>query len=200
MRRRMAQLLPLLVHAVDPVQSMAIAALLVHGATAGVVLLPTHGSGPLPGLPDDELLTAGPALLDAARAAIGAGQLYATFLWPRVGRAPGDYVRVTVVSSGDDLRTVLAGVVLLSPAPQLHGLTPRELQVLGLVIEGCSNHEIAHALVVAPRTVAAHLEHILVKLQAGSRTLAAVRAERAGLYVPGRRPPRDGRKMHDRAW
>jgi DNA-binding NarL/FixJ family response regulator len=75
-------------------------------------------------------------------------------------------------------------MVLLSPAGDLRGLTHRELQVLGLVIEGCANQEIAHALVVAPRTVAAHMEHILFKLGAPSRTLAAVRAERAGLYVP----------------
>jgi DNA-binding CsgD family transcriptional regulator len=199
MRRRMAQVLPILAHGVDPVRSMATAALLVHGASAGVVLLPTHGISPLPGLPDDELLTAGPELLDAARAAIGDGQLYASFLWPRGDRrAPGGHVHVTVMRSGDDLRTVLAGVVVLSPAKELHGLTPRELQVLGLVIHGCSNHEIAHELVVAPRTVAAHLEHILVKLQAESRTLAAVRAERAGLYVPATRPRRDGRSMQRR--
>jgi hypothetical protein len=40
------------------------------------------------------------------------------------------------------------------------------------------------ALVVAPRTVAAHVEHILVELGTPTRTPAAVRAERAGLYVP----------------
>ena len=56
--------------------------------------------------------------------------------------------------------------------------------MLGLLVEECSNQEIARALVVAPRTVAAHLEHVLVKLDAPSRTLAAVRAERDGLYVP----------------
>lgn len=60
----------------------------------------------------------------------------------------------------------------------------RELEVLGHLVEGCSNLEIARALGVAPRTVAAHLEHILCKLDAPSRTLAAVRAARAGLYVP----------------
>lgn len=56
--------------------------------------------------------------------------------------------------------------------------------MLGLVVDGCSNHEIARVLVVAPRTVAAHVEHLLVKLGAATRTLAAVRAEREGLYVP----------------
>jgi DNA-binding NarL/FixJ family response regulator len=79
---------------------------------------------------------------------------------------------------------VLCGVVLLSPAPDLHGLTPRELEVLGLVVDGCSNQEIARTLVVSPRTVAAHVEHLLAKLAAPTRTLAAVRAEREGLYVP----------------
>ena len=39
-------------------------------------------------------------------------------------------------------------------------------------------------LVVAQRTVAAHIEHILVKLRTPTRTLAAVRAERTGLHVP----------------
>ena len=78
----------------------------------------------------------------------------------------------------------MLGAVVLSPATGLRGLTPRELEVLGLVVDGCSNQQIARALVVAPRTVAAHLEHILVKLGAPTRTLAAVRAEREGLYVP----------------
>jgi DNA-binding NarL/FixJ family response regulator len=76
---------------------------------------------------------------------------------------------------------------VLSPATDLRGLTPRELEVLGLLIDGCSNQQIAHALVVAPRTVATHLEHILAKLGAPARTLAAVRAKRDGLYVPATR-------------
>ncbi|WP_222122054.1 response regulator transcription factor [Curtobacterium sp. 9128] len=91
---------------------------------------------------------------------------------------------MTVLACGSDLQTVARGVVLLAPASDLRGLTRRELEVLGHVVEGCSNLEIARALAIAPRTVAAHLEHILLKLDATSRALAAVRAERAGLYVP----------------
>jgi DNA-binding CsgD family transcriptional regulator len=86
----------------------------------------------------------------------------------------------------------LTAVVLLSPATDLHGLTPREMEVLGLLVQGCSNQEIARTLVVAPRTVATHLEHVLDKLGAPTRTLAAVRAERDGLYVP--RPAGAGRE------
>ena len=134
----------------------------------------------------DALLAAGSDVLDAARAAIserpGVHVLPVAARWPaRAGRPcprdRPDEARTTC-------RAVLTGIVLLSPAGDLRGLTPRELEVLGLVVDGCSNLEIARELVVAPRTVAAHLKHILVKLGAPSRTLAAVRAERAGLYVP----------------
>jgi DNA-binding CsgD family transcriptional regulator len=185
LRRRLARLLPKLASGIDPVRSLAASAVLVGGAGAGVVLLPHHGVASLPGLSADELLTADSALIDAARDALGEGRNYASFLWPRGRRqSPDGYVRVTVLACGRELAAVIRGVVVLSPATRLRGLTPRELEVLGHVIEGCSNLEIARALGVAPRTVAAHLEHILVKLDATSRTLAAVRAERAGLYVP----------------
>jgi DNA-binding NarL/FixJ family response regulator len=66
----------------------------------------------------------------------------------------------------------------------LHGLTPRELEVLGLLVEGWPNHAIAADLGITDRTVAAHVEHIVAKLGAPSRTLAAVSAWRRGLFVP----------------
>jgi DNA-binding NarL/FixJ family response regulator len=77
--------------------------------------------------------------------------------------------------------------VLLSPPGDLRRLTPRELEVLGLVVDGRSNWQISRTLVVAERTVAAHVEHILDKLDAPTRTAAAVRADRTGLYVPDQR-------------
>jgi DNA-binding CsgD family transcriptional regulator len=185
MRNRLAQFAPILAHAIDPMDSLLAAARVVQDAAAGVVLCRDNGTAPLPGLGHDALLAAGSAVLDAARAAILTGQLYTSFLWPRGGRhAPDGHVRVTVLTGADDVSCVLLGMVLLSPPGDLRGLTPRELEVLGLVIEGYANQDIARILVVAPRTVAAHLEHILLKLSAPSRTLAAVRAERAGLYVP----------------
>jgi DNA-binding CsgD family transcriptional regulator len=184
-RRRLRRLSPILARGIDPMRSLLTAARLVQGASAGVVLCRGAGTAPLPGLADDALLADGSAVLCAARAAIRDGRVYTSFLWPRGGRhAPDGHVRVTVLTGTDDVPRALPGIVLLSPAGDLHGLTPRELEVLGLLIEGCANQEIARALVVAPRTVAAHLEHILVKLEAPSRTLAAVRAERSGLYVP----------------
>ena len=43
-------------------------------------------------------------------------------------------------------------------------LTARETQVLELVCEGMTNREIAAALVVSPKTVENHVNHILGKL------------------------------------
>lgn len=112
-------------------------------------------------------------------------QIFTSFLWPRGGPAPADtHLRVTVLASPAEAPVGLLGAIVLAPAPDLQGLTPRELEVLGLVIEGLSNQQIASALVIAPRTAAAHMENILAKLDAPTRTLAAVRAERRGLYVP----------------
>jgi DNA-binding CsgD family transcriptional regulator len=132
-----------------------------------------------------QLLAAGSPALAAACAQLTAGRVHHSFLWPVGGRhAPGGHLRITALAPPVDLPVHLGGVVLVSPAHDLKGLTPRELEVLGLLVEGCSNREIARALVVAHRTVAAHIEHILVKLMTPTRTLAAVRAERTGLYVP----------------
>jgi non-specific serine/threonine protein kinase len=53
-------------------------------------------------------------------------------------------------------------------------LTPRELDVAGLVADGLGNREIAERLVVSKRTVDAHLDHIFTKLGFSSRAQVAV--------------------------
>lgn len=184
-RRRLHQLTPLLAQVIDPLRSLTTAARLVHGATAGTVLRPGGGTAPLPGLGTDAMLAADSPVVDVARAYLDDGQVFASFLWPSGGRhAPDGHVRVTVLASPERELAYALGTVVVSPPGDLRGLTPRELEVLGLVVRGCSNQQIAHALVVAPRTVATHLEHVLAKLEAATRTGAAVRAERHGLYVP----------------
>jgi DNA-binding CsgD family transcriptional regulator len=184
-RTRVDALAPLLAEGIDPMRSVLAIARLVHHAVAGVLLVGDREVGRLPGFLDDPMLLPDSPVLDAARRAVSDGRLHATFLWPGgAERAHRGYVRVTTMTGPDLLDTGFAGIVLLSPAGSLQGLTGRELEVLGLIVEGCSNQEIAAELVVAPRTVAAHLEHILAKLEVPSRTLAAVRAERMGLYVP----------------
>ena len=170
---------------VDPVRWLAVSARAVPGGSAAVSLWRDGSVRALPGLADDLLLADGSPVTAIARAHLGDGQLSTSFLWPGGDpELPLDHVRVTVLAASVDTAVGLLGAVVLAPSGELHGLTPRELQVLGFVVEGRSNQQIAHALVVSPRTVATHLEHVLVKLDSSSRTLAAVRAQRKGLYVP----------------
>jgi DNA-binding CsgD family transcriptional regulator/tetratricopeptide (TPR) repeat protein len=52
------------------------------------------------------------------------------------------------------------------------GLTARQVQVLELVVDGCTNAEIADVLVVSLRTAEHHVAAVLAKLGAGSRRAA----------------------------
>ena len=56
------------------------------------------------------------------------------------------------------------------------GLTARQLEVLGLLVEGLTNAEIADRLVVSPRTAEHHVAAVLTKLGASTRREAAQRA------------------------
>ena len=67
------------------------------------------------------------------------------------------------------------------PDDALAGLTPRELEVLLLLASGRSSKEIARQLVISPRTVSTHVQHILAKLDVNSRARAIALAHRAGL-------------------
>jgi DNA-binding CsgD family transcriptional regulator len=61
------------------------------------------------------------------------------------------------------------------------GLTPREVDVLRLLARGLSNKEIAERLVISPKTVANHAEHIYAKIDASSRAAAGLFAMQQGL-------------------
>ena len=63
-------------------------------------------------------------------------------------------------------------------------LTPRELEVLGLLATGRTNQQIAQTLVISKGTVKVHVERIIRKLNVSDRTQAAVRAIEMGLLTP----------------
>lgn len=67
--------------------------------------------------------------------------------------------------------------------PLLEELTARELQVLRLLAEGLPNKTIALRLEISEHTVKFHVNSLLGKLGAGSRTEAVVRATRLGLIL-----------------
>jgi len=62
-------------------------------------------------------------------------------------------------------------------------LTPREMEVLQLLAEGLTNKAIAEQLQISRHTVKFHVNAILGKLNAQSRTEAVVRATRSGLLA-----------------
>jgi len=73
----------------------------------------------------------------------------------------------------------VARPVLPTTAPD--GLTDREIEVLGLIASGLSNHEIAERLFVAEATVKTHVNRIFAKTGSRDRAQAAVYAHRHGL-------------------
>jgi DNA-binding NarL/FixJ family response regulator len=91
------------------------------------------------------------------------------------------------------IKAAAAGQVQLSPqaaarlirevqAPESpETLTPRETEVLQLLAQGKSNHDIGSDLVIALKTVKTHVGNILSKLGVSSRTQAALYAVRTGL-------------------
>jgi DNA-binding NarL/FixJ family response regulator len=60
-------------------------------------------------------------------------------------------------------------------------LTPRELEVLEILVRGGSNPQIARELALSPNTVRTHVQSILTKLQVRSRLEAAAFAVRFGI-------------------
>ena len=61
------------------------------------------------------------------------------------------------------------------------GLTQREIEVLRLLARGLSNKEIAQRLVISPKTVGNHVEHIYTKIGATNRAGASLFAIQRGL-------------------
>jgi HD-GYP domain-containing protein (c-di-GMP phosphodiesterase class II) len=90
----------------------------------------------------------------------------------RAGRLDGVVVDAVLHAAGERVQRRQSG-----PA----GLTAREMQVLLCLIRGLSNREIAKALVISPKTVANHVEHVYAKIGVSNRAAASLFAMRHGL-------------------
>ncbi len=84
--------------------------------------------------------------------------------------------------TGIDLETDGEGLPTPGPA---YGLTPREREVLALVVAGRTNRQIGEALFISEKTASVHVSNILGKLGVSGRTEAAAVAEREGLLTAG---------------
>jgi two-component system response regulator DevR len=71
--------------------------------------------------------------------------------------------------------------LLTSDGPADDALSRRELEVLPLLAEGCTNRQIAQRLQIAEVTARDHVQRILQKLQVKDRSAAAALAVRLGL-------------------
>ncbi|MDG4790649.1 LuxR C-terminal-related transcriptional regulator [Micromonospora sp. WMMD1102] len=186
-------LIPAIADAVDPMRSIVNLSRIVADAIAGVVLTRGGGVLPLPGLGEHPVLRVDSVVLAVAVAGLADGAPHTSYLCPnRTVQGLEEHVRITVLPCPSSVPAHLVAIVLASPPGDLRGLTRRELEILGLLVDGCSNQQMAHQLVITQRTIAAHVEHILRKLDSPTRTLAAVTALRLGLYVP---PPLAGTKF-----
>ena len=95
-----------------------------------------------------------------------------------------DYL-VKPIDAGEFLarirRVALRSGASLAPSdanPVRDKLTPREREVLQMLSDGLSQNDIATALVISPKTVGTHLQHILSKLEVHSRAEAVALAHR----------------------
>ena len=100
----------------------------------------------------------------------------------------------TINSLANAIRTVYAGQPVLAPevtkaliriktGPMKPGadLSQREQEVLGLMVDGLSNEEIAERLVISPATARHHVSACIQKLGASNRAQASAMAVKLGL-------------------
>jgi DNA-binding NarL/FixJ family response regulator len=63
-------------------------------------------------------------------------------------------------------------------------MTPKEMEILGLLAKGISNKDIASELGVSVRTIKSHLADLFLKLHVSSRTEAVIVSLRSGIISP----------------
>ncbi|GAC1453042.1 MAG: hypothetical protein PVSMB10_10300 [Pseudarthrobacter sp.] len=83
---------------------------------------------------------------------------------------------------------VAAGQQPRRPHAAAGGLTPREVEILGMLCRGMTPGEIAANLFLSRKTVRNHVEHIYTKIGATNRVGATLFAIRKGLTEYGTEP------------
>ncbi|MGH2532152.1 MAG: LuxR C-terminal-related transcriptional regulator [Thermomicrobiales bacterium] len=104
---------------------------------------------------------------------------HALGLIERADRASGDMLRAALRDQRPLL--VLDNVEQVVDAAPAHGLTAREVEVLGLLATGMTNAEIAEQLFISPRAAGTHVARILDKLDVDRRAGAIAFAFQNGL-------------------
>lgn len=95
-----------------------------------------------------------------------------------------DVVRDFLDEGRDDLGPAAVAAPAEGVAPEVAGLSPRELEVLAIVAAGKTNQQIADALVISAKTAANHVSHILNKTGLSNRTELAAYAASHRLNAP----------------
>jgi DNA-binding CsgD family transcriptional regulator len=186
-RETIAAVTDVIAHGLDRMREIAATARIVKAASAGVVLTRGGDTLPLPGLPNHRLLGPGAPLLTTAARETADSDTYITFLAPANEPGDGALVRVTALDFARPDLDHLRAAVMLSPPGDLHALTPLNLRLLGLLVEGATHlPAIATALGIDERTVADALRASLTALGTTDVTAATVRAVRMGLRIPPR--------------
>lgn len=91
------------------------------------------------------------------------------------------YLDAQVAQSVIDQLKPTAPVTQPTPSIAAGTLSERELEVLRLIVDGCSNPDIAKALYLSKHTVKTYVRGIMNKLLVNDRVQAAVVALRSGL-------------------
>jgi DNA-binding NarL/FixJ family response regulator len=148
------------------------------------VPLDDSDAGPWPDLEGRALivLTSSPHGAAAAMAAGARGALTPDTEAPVLGAAIRAVARGLLVTA-PELGLAAGGTRGQDAGVLIEDLTPRELEVLQVLAEGRSNKEIAQRLGVSEHTVKFHVDAILGKLGAHTRTEAVARAARHGLII-----------------